>query len=31
MQGNEEIQAALCIVGYISGLDFFVDAADRRF
>jgi len=30
MQGNEKIQAAQCIT-LMRGLDFFADAADRRF
>ena len=30
MQGSEKIQGAQCIA-QISGLDFFADAADRRF
>jgi hypothetical protein len=31
MQGSGKIQDAQCICTYISGLDFFGDAADRRF
>jgi len=31
MQGSEKIQAAQCIQTYISGLDFFADAADCHF
>ena len=31
MQGSKKIQSARCIRAYISGLDYFADAADRRF
>jgi hypothetical protein len=31
MQGREKIQDAQCTLASISGLDFFADAADRRF
>ncbi|MDZ4185165.1 MAG: ADP-ribosylglycohydrolase family protein [Desulfuromonadales bacterium] len=31
MQGSEKIQGARCIRAYISGLDYFADAADHRF
>jgi hypothetical protein len=31
MQGSEKIQGARCISPYISGLDFFADAADCHF
>jgi len=31
MQGSEKIQGARCIRKYISGLDFFADAADCHF